>query len=528
MKKNYFKIALVSVGLSIGFTACTNKLDLTPTNDITATQVYSTADGYKQAFAKVYGAFATTGNQGAGSGDIQGIDPGFSDFLRLFWKAQTLSTEEAVVGWGDAGLPDFHKMNWSANNPFLKGLYYRSFYQITLANDFIRQSSDAKLAERGISGADADNIRKFRAEARFLRAFQYWALMDLFGRPAFVTDADAMGAALPQQATRAGLFTYIETELKAIEPLLAAPKTNEYGRVDRAAAWALLARMYLNANVYTGTPKYTEAITYASQVIGAGYALLPDYTKIMRADNHVNNTEAILTINYDGLKTQNWGGTTFITHAAIGGSMQGSDFGVGGGWGGLRATKNLVNLFPDATGTLDKRSQFHTAGQNLEINDIGNFNDGYAVTKFKNINSDGTQINPVKSADFVDIDFPLIRLGEMYLIYAEAVLRGGSGGSLATATNYINLLRTRAQAAAVVQADLSLDFMLAERGRELYWEGHRRTDLIRFDKFTSNSYVWPFKGDLKAGKGVESWRNVFPIPSDELVSNPNLTQNPNY
>ena len=525
MKKNYFKLALVSIGLSIGLTACTNKLDLLPTNDITAAQVYSTAAGYKQAFAKVYGAFATTGNQGENSGDIQGIDPGFSDFFRLFWKAQELPTDEAVIGWGDAGLPDFHNMNWSANNPFLKGLYYRSFYQITVANDFIRQSSDAKLAERGISGADADNIRKYRAEARFLRAYQYWALLDLFGRPAFVTDADALGATLPKQATKADLFNYIKSELEAIEPLLPAPKTNEYGRADRAAAWALLARLYLNAEVYTGTPKYADAVNYSSKVITqGGYTLLADYRKIMRADNNVGNTEAIFTINYDGLKTRNWGGTTFLTHAAIGGSMAASQFGVGGGWGGLRTTKNLPNLFPDVTGTLDQRSQFHTAGQSIEINEIGTFTDGYAITKFKNIKADGTAGS---DADHIDIDFPLFRLGEQYLIYAEAALRGNTG-SLVTAVSYINLLRTRAQAATIVQANLTLPFILDERARELYWEGHRRTDLIRFGKYTDGSYLWPWKGGIKAGKAVESWRNVYPIPSDELVSNPNLTQNSNY
>ena len=191
----------------------------------------------------------------------------------------------------------------------------------------------------------------------------------------------------------------------------------------------------------------------------------------------------------------------------------------------MRSTKNLPNLFPDATGTLDQRSQFYTTGQNLDINDIGAFTDGYAVTKFKNIKADGTAGTHV---DFTDIDFPLFRLGEQYLIYAEAVLRGGTGGSLATATTYINMLRTRAAAASIVQANLTLPFILDERGRELYWEGHRRTDLIRFEKFTDASYLWPFKGGLKAGKGVESWRNVFPIPSDDLVSNPNLTQNSNY
>jgi hypothetical protein len=312
----------------------------------------------------------------------------------------------------------------------------------------------------------------------------------------------------------------------AIEPLLPAPKTNEYGRADKGAAWALLARLYLNAAVYTGTPKYNEAITYSSKVISqGGYTLLTDYRKLMRADNHIGNSEAIFTINYDGIKTRNWGGTTFLTSAAIGGSMAASDFGTVEAWYGTRTTKNLVNLFPDVTGTLDKRSQFHTAGQSLEINEIGTFTDGYAITKYKNIKADGTSGSDPK---FKDIDFPLFRLGEQYLIYSEAVVRGGTGGSLATATSYINMLRTRAQAATIVQADLTLPFLMDERARELYWEGHRRTDLIRFGKFTDASYLWPFKGSLKTGKGVESWRNVYPIPSDELVSNPNLTQNSNY
>jgi hypothetical protein len=205
--------------------------------------------------------------------------------------------------------------------------------------------------------------------------------------------------------------------------------------------------------------------------------------------------------------------------------MSAAAFGVDGGWGGLRTTKNLVNLFPDVTGTLDQRSQFHTAGQSIDINEIGTFTDGYAVTKFKNIKADGTAGS---NLTWMDIDFPLFRLGEQYLIYAEAVLRGGTGGSLVTAVSHINTLRTRAQAAAIVQADLTLPFLMDERSRELYWEGHRRTDLIRFGKFTDASYLWPFKGGLKAGKGVESWRNVYPIPSDDLVANPNLTQNPNY
>ena len=145
--------------------SCTKQLDVLPLNDITSEQVYKTPAGYKQAFAKLYGSFATTGNQGpSGNGDIQGLDEGTADFLRLYWKAQELSTDEAVVAWGDPGIQDFHNMNWSASNPMLTGLYYRCFYQITLCNDFIRQASPENLATRGITGADADIIKKYTSE----------------------------------------------------------------------------------------------------------------------------------------------------------------------------------------------------------------------------------------------------------------------------------------------------------------------------------------------------------------------------
>jgi hypothetical protein len=439
MKNNKFKIVIATVFSVFILASCSKQLDLLPTNDVTSTMVYKDATGYKQAFAKVYASFALTGNNGpAGNGDIQGIDEGTSDFLRLYWKAQELSTDEAVVSWGDPGIQDFHNMNWSASNPMLTGLYYRSYYQITLANDFIRQASDANLAARGITGADADNIKKFRAEARFLRAYQYSVLMDLFGSVPFVSETDLLGTVLPKQKTRAELFAYVESELKAIEPELTDARKNEYGRADKAAAWALLARIYLNANVYTGTAKNTEAVTYAKKVIDAGYSLIPDYTKLMRADNNLNTSEFILTINYDGVKTQNWGGTTFLTHAPIGGSMTASQFGVDGGWGGLRTTKAFADKFTDITGATDKRAQFYTAGQNADISDLSAFKDGYAITKYKNIKADGSAGT---SLTWVDIDFPIFRLSEMYLIYAEAVSRGGTGGDATTALGYINNMR---------------------------------------------------------------------------------------
>jgi hypothetical protein len=530
MKTNLFKIIVVASCAIAIFASCTKKLDLLPTNDVTSAQVYSTPAGYKQAFAKVYGAYALTGNAGpAGNGDVQGIDEGFSDFLRLYFNAQELSTDEAVVAWGDAGIQDFHNMNWSASNPFLTGLYYRCYYQITLCNDFINQASDANLSSRGITGASADSIKTYRTEARFLRAFQYSVIMDLFGSGPFVTDKDVIGSAtLPKQATRSQLFTYVESELKDLETSLVAARANEYGRADKAAAWALLARIYLNAGVYTGTTKYTDAVTYSKKVIDAGYALIANYPQLMLADNNLNASEFILTINYDGLKTQSYGGTTFLTHAPVGGSMTALNYGISGGWSGYRTTKSLPSLFPDNTGTADKRSQFYTAGQNPEINDQTVFTDGTAVTKYRNVKRSGTN---GQSLDFSDIDFPLFRLPEMYLIYAESVLRGGTGGDAATALTYVNNLRARAYGNAtgnITVSTLNTDFILDERARELYWEGFRRTDLIRYGKFVEGTYLWPWKGGVKSGSAVASFRTIYPIPTTDLSSNTNLKQNPGY
>lgn len=542
MRKNIFiKTGALTFLVLVIAQSCSKDLNLTPTNDTTSEVVYSTPAGYKQVLGKVYGSFALTGNQGpAGNGDVQGIDEGFSDFYRLFWKAQELSTDEAVITWGDVGIQDFHNMNWTSNNSFLTGLYYRCMYQITLCNDFIRESSDAKLSERNITGVDADNIRQYAREARFLRAFQYWVLMDLYGNPPFATDSTIIGGPPPPRATRNQVFSYVENELKAIEANMPAPRSNEYGRADKAAVWALLARLYLNAQVYTqdpnsgslGAARFTDAITYSKKVIDAGYSLINNYSWLMLADNHLNTSEFIFTINYDGLRTQGYGGTTFLTHACVGGSMPASSFGVGGGWSGTRTTKNLPGLFPDVTGTVDKRSQFYTSGQNLEIANVTSFVDGLAVTKYKNKKRDGSN---GQSQDFADVDIPLFRLSEMYLIYAESILRNGAGGDASLALSYINKIRGRAYASDpastvgnIAGSQLTLDFIIDERARELYWEGFRRTDLVRYNRFTESSYLWPWKGGVGSGTGVPSFRKIFPIPSRDINTNLNLVQNPGY
>ncbi len=448
MKNRKIKNTIITAVAALCLASCAKKLDLFPQNDLTPEKTYATAAGYKSVLAKVYGSLTITGNTGpAGAPDIGGgLDEGSQvAFIRGFFNCQELPTDEAIVAWNDQTIHDFHDLKWSSADPFLKGMYARPIYNITLANEYLRESTDDKLAARSITGNDAADIKKSRAEVRFLRAFNYWVMMDLFGNSTFIMEDDGIGSNLPKQIKRAELFAYIEKELKAIDGDLAPVKTIEYGRVDQGAAWALLARMYLNAAVYTGTPKYTEAVTYAQKVIGGGYTLKSGYSKLFMADNDKQKDEFMFAINCDGLHTQAYGNTTFFVHAASGDDF--AEYGVGGGWYGYRATQGLANLFTDKTGGSDQRamfttSKFGTSPSQITINDVSDFSNGLHVKKYVNIRSDGGAVSDVTKT-FADVDFPVFRLSEMYLIYAEAFLRGGTGADAVTALSYLNQIRVR-------------------------------------------------------------------------------------
>ncbi|QHT68670.1 RagB/SusD family nutrient uptake outer membrane protein [Rhodocytophaga rosea] len=527
MTTKLIKNIILSGALLFSVASCTKDLDREPFYDVTSANVYKDFNNYKNVLAKVYAGYAVSGQQGpAGNPDISGLDEGFSNYLRLYFNLQELPTDEAVIGWNDGTLPDLHDMDWTSSNEFIAAMYNRIYYQIALTNEFIRETTDAKLSERGITGENLNNAKRYHAETRFLRALSYWHAMDMYGNVPFVTEQDAVGSFFPKQTTRAELFNYIESELKAIETELAAPGQNEYGRADQAAAWTLLTKLYLNAEVYTGQGRYADAVTYASKVIAStNYALEPQIEKLFRTDNNTSK-EIIFPITFDGLKTQSYGGMTYLVHAPVGGNMDPKAFGINGGWSGLRTTKNIVELFANG----DARAQFHTNGQALEINDIFTFTDGYPVTKYRNVSSTGVVGSDV-TGNFPDTDFPMFRLADVYLMYAEAVLRGAGGGDAATALQYVNRLRERAYgntSGNITQAQLTLDLLLEERARELKWEMHRRTDLIRFGKFTPGTYVWPWKGGVKEGRGVENFRTLYPVPTTDLTANPNLKQNTGY
>jgi starch-binding outer membrane protein, SusD/RagB family len=510
--------------LFLGAVGCTETTEL-PTSTISDQEFFNDPGSYRAFLAKIYAGLAVSGQQGpAGNGDIKGQDEGFSQYLRLYWEAQELPTDEAVIAWGDIGLPEMNTQLWASNNTFVVSMYYRVAFQVSLVNEFLRQTTDAKLTERNVAPALKAQIQTFRAEARFLRALSYWHGIDLFGNIPLVTEADQLSSTSPPlQSTRQAIYDFIVSDLTSAQgDLPGAAGSGTYGRATKEAASALLAEIYLNAEAYTGTPHYAEALAAAQAVIAGPFSLDPSFQHIFLADNNTS-PEIIFPIIQDGKTTETFGGGTFLVHAACGGSMDPTAYGVNGCWAGLRLKAETFNRF--ATDD-PRRAFFYTTGQTVDVTDIRTFTNGIAAPKYQNITSTGAAGS---DATHVDTDFPLFRLGEMYLVAAEALLR--TGGDRAQALAYVNALRERAYgntSADITDADLTLQFILDERGRELLWEAHRRTDLVRYGLFTGGAYLWQWKGGAPTGTATESFRNLYPLPASELAANPNLTQNPGY
>ncbi len=535
-----YKIILLSfVSAGIILASCTKDLDTEPlkTESITSATVFDDTTAYVEFLAKLYGSLTLTGQIGGyGDRDIdQPNDEGVTSFMRLYWSMQEISTDEAINAWCDPNLVEIHGHIWSDQNLYIQKLYQRIFINITYCNEYIRVVGK-KAGD--LSGNLKAEVKQYIAEARFLRALNYYYALDLWGNVPFVTEDNATGAFLPEQIKRADLFSYIESELKDITSELLPPNQDSryYARANKAAAWILLSRLYLNSEVYLGkgNTKYTECIAFSDSVIHAGYTLHPDYRELFLADNHTCLDEIIFPIAEDGLNTQNYGGVMYIIHASCNGDAGLLDyFGIsggasGGGWNGNRFTSAFTAKFDDVTGNTDQRALFYTTNQSDTVNVVTDFTQGYLSTKFRNITSTGEK---GQHADFVDTDFPLFRLADVYLMYAEAVIRGGSGGNLSTALGYINALRERAygdDSGNISATDLTLNFILDERARELHWEAQRRTDLIRFGLFTGDGYLWDWKGNVMEGVSTDSHLNLLPIPSSDLGLNTNLIQNTGY
>lgn len=430
-----------ALALMLLFSSCVKDLDQQPYIQETSASVYAKAENYKLVMAKVYASLAIGGQEkGDGNADLSGRAA--NSYLRIYFNVQELPTDEVVYTWagGDA-LNPLQFITWNATDEWSAAMYYRILYTVGLCNEFLRNAKDDKISQ--FTATEIADIQAQRNDVRFIRAVAWSHALDLFGIPPFVTEEDPVGAFFPPQISRLDLFNYVETELKEIAAVLPDRSQVEDGRVSKGAAYALLAKLYLNAQVYTGAGKYSECITAANEVINQGYSLESTYSKLFNADNDKRTNEIIFAIQQDGQNTTTWGGTTYLVCGPIVGSMAATDYGVQSGWGSIRTTPQFVSLFTDVTGATDTRARFYTNGQSLEINDPTLQTDGYALTKYTNkTDAGGNGSNYAEG--LVDTDFPLLRLADVYLMYAEAVLRGGTGGDASTALGYVNALRSRA------------------------------------------------------------------------------------
>lgn len=503
-------------------TSCTKDLDQFPSVETTSEQVYTSVEGYQSVLAKLYASFAVAGNgRGDDDPDMAGTTASWG-YLRVYFNLQEIPTDEMIYTWtGGDNLVDIQFMNWGASDTWVNAMYYRIYYTIAICNEFLRNVTDEKLA--AFAEADQVAIREFAAEARFLRALAYSHAMDLYGNVPFVTEQDVVGTFFPPRITPAELFSYLEGELREIAELLPEGSSHVYGRVGREAAWALLAKNYLNAQVYTGEARYSDCIDYCQKIIDAGYTLQEDYKKLFNADNDQRTEEIIFAIQADVAHTSTWGATTYLVNGPIVGSMKAEDYGVLSGWNSFRTLREFVGIFNAA----DTRGDFWTDGQTLDVDDPSSSSQGYSIVKFTNLKDDGTFVT---DEGMVSTDFPMIRLADVYLMYAESVVRGG-GGNLQQALDLVNQIRHRAYGSdegKISTAQLTLDFILEERGRELFWEATRRTDLIRFGRFTGGNYLWQWKGGVIDGRATDAKFNLYPIPVTDMAANPNLIQNTGY
>lgn len=513
MKKIFLILSLfVSI---ITVQSCINDLDTEPVIELTLDELLAKdPDAINGVLSRLYASFALSGPNGPGSSDLSD-DPGESPFLRGIINLQDFTADGIKNRWGDDGLDQLTTTsNWDENNKFFKYLYNRIYYTIPQANNLLQV----------LANVDLENKSQISGEVRFIRSLAYYYLIDCFGKGVLATDENyGVSAPLPQ-VTRIELFNFAESELLDIEDDL--PASNSYGRANKTVARMLLAKLYLNAEVYTGTARYNEASTYISKVINeGGYALANDFVSIFSADNDTS-TEIIFPLIADADNSQSNGNTTYIVNGSLSSeTMPLDDFGATDGWAGHRATKAWYGLFGDLeTSTDDRAKLFWTEGHNYEMTDYKEWIDGYPAIKFRNTNFNGNSI----STNFSSTDFPLFRLADAYLIYAECAVRGASGADMGSAVAYVNDVRSRSNASTISQSDLTLDFLMDERGRELNFEGQRRSDLIRFGKFTGGSYVWPWKGNTLNGTSIPDSYRLFPIPLTALEANPNLTQNTGY
>ena len=551
--KNILYSMMMGTAVLASTTSCVSDLDQYPQTETTSKDVYTNLANYEAVLGKIYAAMVTSGQgKGGDNKDMESVlnDGSGFDYMRMFLNMQECGTDEFASTWltGEqtTGLT---YLSWNANDAWVSDMYYRIYYNIALCNEFLRNANGASF-----SGNDEVKMKEYKAEVRFMRALFYYHALDLYRNIPMVTENDPVGSFIPPRATPQETFDYIESELKDCIGDMLPASSCPYGQASQGAAYTLLAKLYLNSEVYTGVAKYAECKAACQQVMNMGYSLESDYSKLFNADNDKRTNEIIFALPVSAEHTVSWGASTYLVCGQLSlsnANQTPGDFGAESGWSEFRLRSQFVDKFnesdiyaQDEEAKGDKRAKFFTNGQNKDVTSMTDETTGYLSEKWSNLKDDGTKASNT-SNDGVETDFPLFRLADVYLMYAECVARLGedwdnwNGGSDAEAASrkegaiyYINKVRERAGAADVWKDNFASDadflqFILDERARELYHEGYRRTDLIRFGQFTTNKYIWQWKGGTHDGQAVDSKYNIYPIPNTELTANPNL-HNDNY
>ena len=558
--KNILYSMMMGTAVLTSATSCVSDLDQYPHTETTSKDVYTSLANYEAVLGKIYAAMVTSGQgKGGDNKDMESVlnkGAGF-DYMRMFINMQECGTDEFASTWltGEqtTGLT---YLSWDANDAWVSDMYYRIYYNIALCNEFLRNANSANF-----SGADAEKMKEYKAEVRFMRALFYYHALDFYRNIPMVTENDPVGSYIPPRYTPQQTFDYIESELKDCVGDMLPASTCPYGQASQGAAYTLLAKLYLNSEVYTGVAKYAECKDACDKVMSMGYSLEDNYSKLFNADNDKRTNEIIFALPVSAEHTVSWGSSTYLVCGQV--SMSNAnqnvaDYGVTAGWSEFRLRPEFVDKFTqtDIDGSGDKRCKFFTNGQSKDISSMTTETAGYLSEKWSNLKDDGTTAASNTADAGVETDFPLFRLADVYLMYAECVARtvedkdkldDWAGGSDAESDSrkqgaiyWINKVRERAYGKDengnprgqvwkenFSSKDAFLQFILDERARELYHEGYRRTDLIRYGQFTTNKYIWQWKGGTHDGQAVDSKYNIYPIPNTELTANPNL-HNDNY
>ena len=544
MKRTIYIAAIAAT-----LTSCVGDLDTLPLDktEPISEYVYGTSEeAYLAGLTKLYFQFVSNDLT-----DMQPMDGGASELIRAFWSVQETTTDEAKCSWeNDAWVRALNTNTWTGvQNDAIYAVYVRTLQGVAFVNEYLRQTSSDRLVDRGVSSDLAAKIEIFRAEARFIRAYLYWMAMDCFGNVPFTTENSPFGGTyFPEQASRSELYDFCVSELLSLlssDSALPEAQAN-YPRADKGSAAGLLARLYLNAQVYTGYPKWSLAKAVCEQIFAMGYTLSPSYSDLFRGDNGQNPSargEFLWAVDYDDNNINSYGGTTYILSASMAATDitdQSRPNGQVNGWAGLRVPYEFVSEYFGVSGqdystgayeVVDQRgATFYIKGRKESMDGaLYDFMSGWTSLKFNNIpHNETNQSYLTQSATMnnSNVDFPMIRLAEIYLIYAEACMQLEQRS---LGLPYLEALSQRAGVEPPSAADITPRFLMSERARELYWEAHRRTDLIRYGVYFSDYYLWPYKGgDSYAGSSFPAYKCLFPLPPTELATNKSLKQNPGY